>query len=87
MLQQMVKSPWDLVNVGFTLALHLVFVVMGFFVFASDYKTACLNVGLQTLGITIGWWIGMLISPSSSRHQSDMATVGKAVTAFVISRP
>jgi hypothetical protein len=75
-------SVWDIVNIGFTFTVHAVMAALGWFIVARSLEDSALNISVQGLGIVLGWWIGMWISPSSSRQRTDITSFGKALTAF-----
>jgi hypothetical protein len=61
----MFTSPWDVVNLCFALTVHAVMAALGWFVFASNYQEAGLNIAIQGFGIIIGFWIGIFATPKS----------------------
>jgi hypothetical protein len=76
------KVPYDAINAIYASLVHLVFALLGWFVFAENVQAGALNIAVQGLGIVIGFWAGMFVSPTSRRQREDLSTVGKTITAF-----
>jgi hypothetical protein len=77
------KSGWDFVNLGYALAVHAVFACFGWFIFGDTARTAALNIVIQGLGIILGFWAGVFISPNSPRERSDIQAVARTISAFI----
>jgi hypothetical protein len=77
------KIPYDGINAAYAVIVHAVFAFLGWFIFAKgDVEAGALNIAVQGLGIVIGFWVGMFVSPISTRQRADLSTVGKTITAF-----
>jgi hypothetical protein len=76
-------SFWDIVNMGFVFTVHAVMAALGWFIMSSSLQESALNISVQGLGIIMGFWLGMWVSPSTQRQRSDLISFGKAATAFI----
>jgi hypothetical protein len=79
----MLPSRWDGVNIFMTLVVHAAFAALGCFVMAATWQTAAVNLGIQGVGIVLGFWIGVFLVPQSRKQRQDLSSAGKVVTAFL----
>jgi hypothetical protein len=77
------RSIWDAVILGFVLIVHAVMAALGWFVMSNSLQDSALNISVQGLGIVMGFWIGMWVSPSSPKQRGDLTSLAKSVTAFI----
>ena len=51
--------------------------------YSANGKEFALNVAAGTLGLALGWVLGIIISPSSKDEQSEFSLLTKAVSTFL----
>jgi hypothetical protein len=80
--EAMNMNQWDVVNLAFALCVHGVMAALGWFVFSRDTADAALTISFQGFGIVVGFWVGVFVSPISTRERADLTTAGKVISAF-----
>jgi hypothetical protein len=75
-------KKWDVVNLGFALCVHAVMAALGWFAFSPTLADKALTIAFQGFGIVIGFWVGVFVSPISTRERTDLTTAAQVISAF-----
>jgi len=80
---EFIKSNKDIVGAGSASIVFFIFLFIASFVMGSTNVQFVMNLLWVIFGCTLGWLIGLIISPYNKDEQSEFSTYSKAFVAAV----